>query len=125
VLLALVDVEGHEISVASAGHLPPLLISDHRGQFIESDVGPPIGVPGDSRYTSRTIAVPPNATFLAFTDGLVERRGESLDEGLERLRSTALAHEAPLQELVQVLVQKLRQGLSEDDTAIVGVRWKS
>jgi serine phosphatase RsbU (regulator of sigma subunit) len=124
VLCALVDVEGRTLTVTSAGHLPPLLISDGRGEYVDGVVGLPIGVENDATYTSTTVAVPPAATFLAFTDGLIERRGESLDQGLARLREAAVADDLDLPELLAAVVAELRQGPAEDDTAIVGVRWK-
>ena len=123
VLCAMVDTESRRLSVTSAGHLPPLLISDGEAQFLDSDVGLPIGVEPDSAYHSTTVTVPATATMVAFTDGLVERRGESLDEGLERLRTAAAGHHVGLSELLGMLVSELVDGGSEDDIAIVGVRW--
>ena len=73
--------------MTSAGHLPPLLISDGGGTFITSAVGVPIGVNTGATYTSTAVSTPPAATLLAFTDGLVERRGESIDTGLARLQA--------------------------------------
>ena len=70
-----------------------------------------------------TVAVPPAATLLAYTDGLVERRGESIDDGLARLRDAALAQDGDLAGLLTRLVNDLRHGYSDDDTAIVGLRW--
>jgi serine phosphatase RsbU (regulator of sigma subunit) len=124
VLCALVDIPARQVTVTSAGHLPPLLISDHHGQYIESEIGLPIGVEDGASYTSITVAAPHAATFLAFTDGLVERRGESLDRGLARLRDAAVANRAELPKLLAELVVELRRMPSEDDTAIVGVRWR-
>ena len=89
ILCALVDVEAHRLTVTSAGHLPPLLISNGTGTFVQSEVGVPIGVRSGAKYTSTSIDTPPAATLLAFTDGLVERRGESIDAGLARLQRAA------------------------------------
>ncbi|MGZ4243711.1 MAG: PP2C family protein-serine/threonine phosphatase [Solirubrobacteraceae bacterium] len=125
VLCAIVDTESRELTVTSAGHLPPLLLSDGEGRFLDSDVGLPIGVEEDAEYRSTTVTVPPGATVLAFTDGLVETRGESLDAGLERLRAAATRHHVGLPELLGMLVNELVNGRSEDDIAIVGVRWTS
>jgi serine phosphatase RsbU (regulator of sigma subunit) len=125
VLCAMVDTEQRRLTITSAGHLPPLLISDGAGQYVDTEVGPPIGVDASTPYHSTTVTVPPSATVVAFTDGLVEKRGESLDEGLERLRETATRHHVGLPELLGTLVTELVNGRSEDDIAIVGVRWTS
>jgi serine phosphatase RsbU (regulator of sigma subunit) len=123
VLCAIVDTETRQVSLTSAGHLPPLLISDGEARFLDPDVGLPIGVRADTEYRSTTVTVPSAATVVAFTDGLVERRGESLDEGLERLRTAATRHDVGLPELLGELVTELVDGRSKDDIAIVGVRW--
>jgi serine phosphatase RsbU (regulator of sigma subunit) len=123
VLCALVDLSAGNLSVTSAGHLPPLLISNGGSEYVESEVGPPIGVETGAAYASRTVAVPPAATILAFTDGLIERRGESIDRGLERLRERAMDGDIGLPDLLARLVRDLRLQPATDDTAIVGVRW--
>jgi serine phosphatase RsbU (regulator of sigma subunit) len=126
VLCALIDIDAGEITVASAGHLPALIVSDSGGAYVEPKVGVPVGVQAGAEYISTTIPLPGSATFLAFTDGLVERRGENLDRGLERLRRTAVNEgQAGLGELLGRLVDQVRPVPSEDDTAIVGVRWKA
>jgi serine phosphatase RsbU (regulator of sigma subunit) len=125
ILCALVDVDRREISVTSAGHLPPLLIQNGNGQYLESEIGLPVGVEAGARYTSMTIAAPPASTLVAFTDGLVEHRGEDLDESLARLRRAAVGRDGPLSELLVTLVGELRQGAVGDDIAILGLRWTS
>ncbi len=125
VLCASVDMNSRELSVTSAGHLPPLLLSNGGGQYLNAEVGLPIGVEAGTVYRSTTVAIPPKATFVAFTDGLVERRGESIDAGLDRLRTAATGHDVGLPELLGRLVSEMANGRSEDDIAIVGVRWKS
>ena len=123
ILCTLVDVEARRLTVTSAGHLPPLLISDGRGTFVQTQVGVPIGVRADTRYTSTSIDTPRAATLLAFTDGLVERRGESIDAGLARLERAASANHVALDELLGRLIDDLRYDGGEDDTAIAALRW--
>ena len=125
VMCALVDVDERRITVTSAGHLPPLLIAGGEGRYVEAEIGVPIGVESGSSYTSTTISAPEGATFVAYTDGLVELRGESLDQGLARLRALATQDDAELSELLETLVNEMPHGSSEDDIAIVGVRWTS
>jgi serine phosphatase RsbU (regulator of sigma subunit) len=125
VLCALIDVDAHRLVVASAGHLPPLLISGEEGHFVEFEVGVAIGVAARSQYQETTIDVAPDTTFVAFTDGLVERRGEVLDTGLARLRDAATSQKLTLDELVAKLARELTSEDHRDDTAIVGVRWQN
>ncbi len=125
VLCALIDVDAHELTVTSAGHLPPLLINGDDAEYVESEVGLPIGVQDHASYASKTVSVSSGATLIAFTDGLVERRGENLDQGLARLRAAAGHNHASLEELLDRLLEELRSGSAQDDTAIVGVRWTS
>jgi serine phosphatase RsbU (regulator of sigma subunit) len=107
VLCAMVDVPAHKVTVASAGHLPPLLIGGGRSEYLDSDVGLPVGVQEDASYVARTVSVPPGATLLAFTDGLVERRGENLDDGLARLRDAASSGQQELRLMLTALVAEL------------------
>lgn len=123
VLCAVVDVDAHRLTVTSAGHLPPLLLSNGSGTFVHSDVGVPIGVKAGVRYTSTSVDTPRAATLLAFTDGLVERRGESIDTGLARLQDAAVGNHVALDELLNRLIEDLRREGSDDDTAIAALRW--
>jgi serine phosphatase RsbU (regulator of sigma subunit) len=124
VLCAMIDVDGHRLTIASAGHLPPLLIDGDEGSFVEMEVNVPIGVERDSPYQEATMLVPANATLVAFTDGLVERRDEVVDTGLERLRKAATAQRLPLDDLVDRLPGDLAFATHHDDTAIVGIQWQ-
>jgi serine phosphatase RsbU (regulator of sigma subunit) len=123
VLCAVVDVDAHRLTVTSAGHLPPLLLSNGSGTFVQSDVGVPIGVRAGARYTSTSVQTPKAATLLAFTDGLVERRGESIDTGLARLQHAASSNHVGLDELLNRVIDDLRHAGGDDDTAIAALRW--
>ena len=123
ILCMAVDVEAHSLTVTSAGHLPPLLISDGKGQFVRGEVGVPIGVRPGASYSSTSIRAPSSATLLAFTDGLVERRGESIDAGLARLERAATSNRVALDELLDRLIGDLRVDGNDDDTAIAALRW--
>jgi serine phosphatase RsbU (regulator of sigma subunit) len=123
IMCALVNIERREITLTSAGHLPPLLISNGDSRYLETEVGLPIGVEAGGTYSSMTVSMPPGATLVAYTDGLVEHRGENLDDGLARLREVATRQDAPLPQLLRTLVDELRDGPAADDIAILGLRW--
>jgi serine phosphatase RsbU (regulator of sigma subunit) len=124
-LCALIDVPAHRLTVSSAGHMAPLLLEGEESRFVEFDVNVPIGVRRVSPYREATISVNPDTTLIAFTDGLVERRGEILDTGLARLRDAAGAPGLALSELLRALARELSSDDHHDDTAIVGVRWQN
>ena len=88
VLIGLVDNDRREITMASAGHLPALLLNSEQAVFVNAPVGVPLGIEGPG-YESVTIPIAPNSTLIAYTDGLVERRNEVLNVGMERLRTAA------------------------------------
>jgi serine phosphatase RsbU (regulator of sigma subunit) len=125
VLCALLDVEARSLTVASAGHMAPLLIDGDHGEYVKLKVNVPIGVPRAGGYEETVVPVPANATLVAFTDGLVERRTEILDSGLARLRETATGQRLPPDDLVEVLTRDLASNDHNDDTAIVVIQWES
>jgi serine phosphatase RsbU (regulator of sigma subunit) len=123
VLCVTIDNNAHTMAVANAGHLPPLLANGNEGHFVPTTIGPPVGVSRRHTYEATTVTVPPKGTLLMFTDGLVERRGESLDIGLHRLHEAAVGKDQPLEEILVTIVADLIPGGAEDDAAILGVRW--
>jgi serine phosphatase RsbU (regulator of sigma subunit) len=125
VLCALIDVDAHTVTIANAGHLAPLVIDGDRGELVQVYADTPIGVPPKAAYREATMSVPANATLIAFTDGLVERRGEVLDVGLARLRDVATSQDLALEDLLAKLARDLAPDDHHDDTAIVGIRWRS
>ena len=125
VLCAAIDVSAHRMTIASAGHLPPLLIAGGGADLVPIRTGVPVGVNGGVSYESVTVTIPPRATVLVYTDGLVERRGESLDLGLDRLRHAAVGVDGSLEHLLTTIVDRLTEVGSSDDTAVLGVRWRT
>ena len=107
VLVGVGDLRRREITVANAGHLNPLVIDGESTSFIACRVGVPLGVPGGT-YESVTVTMPPNSTLIAFTDGLVENRAESLDVGLKRLEEAVRGEACPLHLLLAKVIADLR-----------------
>ena len=108
---------------AAAGHPPPLLITaDGQARFLLDGRSPLLGFLPDTRRPDAVETLPPGSTVVLYTDGLIERRGEVLDDGLERLRryaSTLAA--APPREICDELLARLGQA-GTDDVAIISVR---
>jgi len=124
VLCGTVDVDERRVTFANAGHPRPLVITSSGAEFVATPVGVPIGVVRGSEYLDVTATMPPGATLLLYTDGLVERRGEPIDVGLERLRQAAQGHDGSFEALLtDILHEAIPEG-SDDDTAILGLRWR-
>ena len=88
IVYAILDPDRGTIAWANGGHPPPLLrAADGTCRYVEGGNGL-MGVE-DSVYETFEEPIGPDTTIVLYTDGLVERRGESLDAGLERLASAA------------------------------------
>lgn len=86
------DLESEELSAVSAGHLPALLLAPgEESRFVCGAQAPPLGVRPGQGYPVQELRFPAGGVLLLYTDGLVERRGESIDLGFERLASAANA----------------------------------
>jgi serine phosphatase RsbU (regulator of sigma subunit) len=125
VLCGVIDAQRHTVTLANAAHPEPLLVDSDHAEFVSTDVGVPIGVDHSKPYVSVTVTVPPASTLVAFTDGLVERRGEVLDVGLARLREAAARNHASVDALLLDLAERLTPNGPADDIAILGVKWKN
>jgi serine phosphatase RsbU (regulator of sigma subunit) len=111
-----------EITVANAGHPLPLLVSDEQASFVQMPVGLPLGA-GPCTYRTSTFTLPPQATLMAFTDGLVERRTEDIDAGMQRLVEVARPLGArPLPSFVSEVVTRMRDEDTTDDIAVLALR---
>ncbi|MFI0257658.1 SpoIIE family protein phosphatase [Streptomyces sp. NPDC017056] len=112
-----------ELKHSSAGHLPPLLTTKEGGtRYLEGGAGLLLGMEPEMPRPGAANPFPAHSTVLLYTDGLIERRDESLDHAMDRLRryTAALARE-PL----DVFCDELLIGLgadSADDIAILAVR---
>jgi serine phosphatase RsbU (regulator of sigma subunit) len=108
------------LTVASAGHPPPLLAPvGEEPTYLDVDPGPPIGTAvGD--YPETVVDVPAGATLVLFTDGLVENRHESLTEGLERLRGVLREVQLPPDRVCDHILAELgRAAGGDDDVALL------
>ncbi|HVM65647.1 MAG TPA: SpoIIE family protein phosphatase [Acidimicrobiales bacterium] len=122
-LYAVIDPGAEELRLVSAGHLPPVIVrATGAVEALELPKWPPLGVGQFSREVSVVPFRPPD-TLLAFTDGLVERRGEDIDDGLRRLRDHAAGLRGPLDDaLLARLADRLRQAGHDDDVTVLAVR---
>jgi serine phosphatase RsbU (regulator of sigma subunit) len=122
VLYFLLDHERDVIRVANAGHLPPLLLADGTARVVELGGGLPFGV-GLGDRTASTIRLSPGEAVVAFTDGLVERRTEDIDVGVQRLIESVerVAWQTPAG-LVNSVVAAAARGSQDDDVTVLLLR---
>ncbi|MGI8973239.1 MAG: SpoIIE family protein phosphatase [Gaiella sp.] len=118
------DLETGELRYSSAGHPPPLLLrSEGAATFLDGGRSVPFGVAADTVFAEDTVTLAPGDRLVVYTDGLVERRGEQLDIGLERLRDAFQASAGTTLELHvdRLLEAMLPGGERADDVAVLAL----
>lgn len=123
VLVGAVDNERRELSMASAGHFDALIVQNGHSEFAGVPTGVPLGI-RIQPYELKTISIVPHLTLVAYTDGLIERRDEPIEVGMERLRKASEAETPSVDDLLSSIVDEVfgERG-SDDDRAILGIRW--
>jgi serine phosphatase RsbU (regulator of sigma subunit) len=119
--------DGRTLRWTNAGHPPPLLLTpDGEVDWLEDEHGDVmLGVLTDAHRSDTHRTVPDGSTLLLYTDGLVERRGEDLTLGLERLRKAALAQETgSVADFLDGVLTDLDDGALGDDVAVLAVRFR-
>jgi PAS domain S-box-containing protein len=123
VLYLVLDRETGDVSFASAGHPPPLVLSSDGARFLQGGRSVPVGAAEPGIFREATAVLPPGGTLLLYTDGLVERRDTPLEERLEELAEAAGGGDAGLEGLCDsVLASVLGQQVPTDDVALLAVR---
>ena len=130
-LYAVYDPVAHRITIANAGHPPPVLL--HLGghaEVLRVPAGAPIGV-GGVDFEAVELDAPAGATLLLYTDGLVESRLRDVWTGIEQLREklaataqlTGIDHPPPLEALCDEVLDMLGPGDRDDDIALLAARF--
>ncbi|WP_420918278.1 SpoIIE family protein phosphatase [Streptomyces caniscabiei] len=130
-LYAVYDPVAHRITIANAGHPPPVLLhlSGH-AEVLRVPSGAPIGV-GGVDFEAVELDAPAGATLLLYTDGLVESRLRDVWSGIEQLRErlgtvaqlTGAGQPPPLEALCDEVLDILGPGDHDDDTALLAARF--
>jgi serine phosphatase RsbU (regulator of sigma subunit) len=125
VCVAFLEPDDGELRYACAGHPPPVLLrGDGSAELLEDGRSHPLALASSPGAIARSPSegralVPVGGRLVLYTDGLIERRGESLDVGLTQLLSTLRRHgDRPLEALCDALLGELYAG-GEDDTALL------
>ncbi|MGV9252195.1 SpoIIE family protein phosphatase [Streptomyces sp. NPDC003697] len=130
-LYAVYDPVAHRITIANAGHPPPVLLHlGGRAEVLRVPAGAPIGV-GGVDFEAVELDAPAGATLLLYTDGLVESRLRDVWTGIEQLREKLSAtaqltgpdHAPPLEALCDEVLDMLGPGDRDDDIALLAARF--
>lgn len=130
-LYAVYDPVAHRITIANAGHPPPVLLHlGGRSEVLRVPPGAPIGV-GGVDFEAVELEAPAGATLLLYTDGLVESRLRDVWTGIEQLREKLSAtaqltgpdHPPPLEALCDEVLDMLGPGDRDDDIALLAARF--
>ncbi|MGC9378606.1 PP2C family protein-serine/threonine phosphatase [Streptomyces sp. MH13] len=123
----------HRITLAGAGHSPPLLIGERRTEFVETSLSAPLGMLACWEAPSVEVQAEPGETVLLYTDGLLHRTGDPADRAFARLHAAAAGvprakRHDPDAVAEHVLRTVLPDGLadadSEEDVVLLAVRFE-
>jgi anti-sigma regulatory factor (Ser/Thr protein kinase) len=120
-----VDTKTGVLRFASAGHPPPVVAyPDGRVELLEDGRGLPLGTGLNPKYRQGMVELPAGALVVLYTDGLVERRGHTIDEGLERLVSAVERAPKDSERMLEHVLDELVVGSERaDDIAILAARF--
>lgn len=119
---AVYDPVTRRCTFASAGHLPPVLMEPGEAALLlEVPPGIPLGVGGEP-FEEVEVELPDGALLALYTDGLVECRGQSIDDGLSAFRKALATAEVPLEDVCDHVLGTLDTHHGEDDIALLMAR---
>ncbi len=122
-----------KITLAGAGHSPPLLVGERRTEFVETSVSAPLGMLACWEAPSVELEAEPGETVLLYTDGLLHRTGDPMDRAFARLHAAAASvpralREDPARIADHVLRTVLPEGLdtadSDEDVVLLAARFE-
>jgi anti-sigma regulatory factor (Ser/Thr protein kinase) len=122
-LYAIVDPAASVVRWVNAGHPAPLMIVDGVPQFLQGAGSVPLGVLPFPTYEEVTTPMEPGSTIVLYTDGLVERPGEHIDDGMAELAArVGEAPEDPDGLCDHLLATLVPVGGAMDDVALLTLR---
>ena len=120
VVCAAFDRNERTVTYARAGHPPPLIVNSAAVTWLDQAAGAPLGVDTGRPRPTAVIDVDDADILVLYTDGLIERRGESLDIGLDRLAAAASEfYGSTVHQIAENLLRLLAPDTSRDDVVIV------
>jgi PAS domain S-box-containing protein len=123
-IYVVVDPVAGELHWVNAGHPPPLLLPEAGApQYLEGGSSVPLGVLPFPEFQEVSLPIDQGSTVVLYTDGLVERPGEHIDIGLDRLAHVVRGSSSDPQQLCdRVLSELVPEGGAPDDVALLALR---
>jgi anti-sigma regulatory factor (Ser/Thr protein kinase)/putative methionine-R-sulfoxide reductase with GAF domain len=119
---AVLEPDTGEVQIASAGHLPPVVVSAAGGRVVEITPSAPLGAFSYGRVQEHEMVLAPGETLVFYTDGLVERPGTPLTESIDTLLEV-VKDATSVDDLCRRAIDRLVPvGKLRDDVAIVAIQ---
>ncbi len=107
-----------ELSYANAGHPPALVATDDGPVYLSDPAGLMLGVDAGATFTTGRASMGPDCALLLYSDGLIEDRARSIDDGLDTLARTFAGHvRESAESICETVESALLQGSSRSDDA--------
>lgn len=120
-LYGMISPDREYMMISLAGHPPPVLAApDRDAEMVQVPTDLPLGIGRAERRRHTTVALPAGSVLVCYTDGLVERRGEYIDVGLERLRRAV--EPGPAEAVCASVILAVAAELPTDDVALLAIR---
>ena len=119
---AVLEPDTGEVQIASAGHLPPVVVGDGGGRVLEMTPSSPLGAFSYGRVQEHELTLRPGEILVLYTDGLVERPGTPLTTSMEKLAAVVGAATSVDDLCRRALERMLAPGALRDDVAIVSIQ---
>jgi len=118
------DLVSLRLTIANAGHVPPILASRRTTKYLDKGRTAPLGTgAAGKRFGPARLRLKRGDCLFLYTDGLIERRGETIDRGIDRLTRAVVNAPPDLGDACDHILKTMapRQGFA-DDVALLGVR---
>jgi PAS domain S-box-containing protein len=122
-LYAEVEADGRTAVFVNAGHPPPLIVTVDGARYLDLTPAPPLGMSERWMYTTQQVPLDPESTIVLYTDGLIDRRGVPIEDGMQRLLEAARAGRLdPPDRLVRRLADVVEPDDVSDDVALIAMQ---
>ncbi|WP_405643831.1 PP2C family protein-serine/threonine phosphatase [Streptomyces uncialis] len=132
-LFAYCEPATRKITLAGAGHCPPLIVGERRTEYVETSLSAPLGMLACWEAPSVELRPEPGETVLLFTDGLLQRTGDPMDRAFTRLHAAAASVPARLRDSPEAVADHVVRAMlpdgaddpsSDEDVVLLAARFE-